>query len=186
MKDLKPIIKECFANMYVIAKADMRAHFKGDKKQGKQWDLARALVFLHKVSENPDLYFAPEYTWAEWQNSVRQHLDSHPDVLSGCKNSAERKDAIATIRGCLVDGPNDFVYNNVSVVFQDKGLRNFCDMVHDFYYKDHFKNRVYVNEAGIREYAKKLAKWTNVAQTKNCVARGLKKQVYGAYQRQYN
>ena len=179
--EMKAIIKQCFENIYVIARQDVKKHFKDDKKRGTQWDVARSLVFLRDVAKNPDKYFAPEYTNAAWDARVDEYIKT-----SGLSDVQIKKYGIKYVRsltkGSLVEQPFSVVFNKVYPVFQEKGLYAFCEMVQDFYYQDFFKN-VYVSESGIREYAEQIEKWANVARSGNCITRGIKKQIYGAYER---
>lgn len=180
--ELKPVIKKCFMDMYIVARADMKKHFKADKRQGKQWDFARSLVFLADVAKNPDKHFAPAFTNAAWNKRTFDYME---------KSSLLKQDiaehgvdyVVAVTKGSFVSGPGAIVADKIGYAVQGNDVRNFCDAVQSFYYQEHHKT--YVNECYIKDVATRFAKWASVAQSKSCVSRKLKEFVFGGYQRQY-
>ncbi|MBR6838917.1 MAG: hypothetical protein IKM94_05135 [Alphaproteobacteria bacterium] len=181
--ELKSVIKKCFMDMYIVARADMKKHFKADKIQGKQWDFARSLVFLADVAKNLDKHFAPEYTNADWDKRTKDYMNNSSLAAQDVKEHGY-KYVFEVTKGCYAYGPGGIVCETVKPCFQDNGLWNFCEQVQNYYYQDVDKN-VYCSKRDIELYAKKLAQWANVAQSKSCVSRKLKEFVFGGYQRQY-
>lgn len=179
--ELKSVIKQCFMDMYVVARADMKKHFKADKKQGKQWNGARSLVFLADVAKNPDKHFAPEYTNAAWNKRTFDYMEK--SSLSKQDIAKHGVDYVAGItKGSLVWGPGDVVADKIKYAFQNRDVWNFCNAVQNFYYQDNYET--YVNERYIKDFAAQVSKWAKVAQSKSCVSRNLNEFVFGGYQRQ--
>ena len=180
--ELKPVIKKCFMDMYIVARADMKKHFKADKRQGKQWDFARSLVFLADVAKNPDKHFAPAFTNAAWNKRTFDYMEK--SALTKQDIAKYGVDYVAAVtKGSLVSGPGAIVADKIGYAVQSSDVWNFCDAVQDFYYQDNYET--YVNESYIKDVATQFSKWASVAQSKSCVSRKLKEFVFGGYQRQY-
>ena len=187
MKDLKAIIKQCFEDMYVIARNDVKQHFKEDKQRHNIWNHGRSLAFLHNVAKNPDMYFAPAYTNAEWSARVENFIDTD----AGMRKSFQEHNANpefkvylrALARGAFVSGPFANVYANIYPVLQDRDLYNFCAEVQNFYYQGVLD--VYANETLIKKYAKKISNWAEIVRKQNTISGRLMKRFVGGYERQY-
>lgn len=181
-REIKALVKQCFENIYTIVRQDAKKHFKSDKKNGEQWNIARSLVFLGGVAKNPDMYFAPEYTNAAWNKRTREYMKKSSLVQQDIAKYGV--DYVAgVVKGSIVEAPFSIVFHKSILAFQDVAFYTFCEKVQDFYYQ--YIEKTYVDERFIQEYAQKIAKWAKIVQTKNCIARGIKKQVYGSYER-YN
>ena len=183
MQDIKSVIKQCFQDIYTVARADVKKHFKSDCINGQKLNNARALVFLRDVAKNPDKYFAPEYTKESWCARIDDMVMRQDADRMQCQDIYEygmdyvRRQYAAHI----VAGPEDLVDNEIGGIFRDMGPNGFymfCQKVRAYYY-----NHGLVDDKFIREYANKIAKWAKVANAKNFVQRGVMKMAYGSYER---
>ena len=181
MDYLKLVIKQCFENIYFVAKADARKNFKEDKKAGNMLDIARALVVLGDVAKNPDKYFSVESTNAAWDARVENYI-KNTDVAKKQIEKYGIKYVRAITKGSIVESPCSIVFNKVSPVFKDREFWCFCEEVENFYYRSMDKH-IFVNEAYIRDYADKIAAWTKTAKQKNPVKYFFSEWLNGVYQR---
>lgn len=188
MKDLKAIIQQCFKNMYIVARDDVKKHFKEDRQARNHFNLVRSLVFLGHVAKHPDMYFAPEYTDAAWGARVENFINTDPGMIrSFQEHNANPEFKVylrALARGAFVSGPGADVYAKIKPVLQDDELCKFCNEVENFYYQGSL-NGVYPDENFIKKYAKKVAKWAEVVRKQNTVCGKLMKRFINGYERQY-
>ena len=174
MHDLKAIIKQCFEDMYVVARYYAKADFELATKQGRKWDVARSLVFLKDVANNPDKYFSFENTNADWDARVEQHI-KQSDVAQQSIKQYGIDSVRAVTKGSIVWGPANIVFDKIYPIFtgmRSAGLYDFCGDVQDFYYGKHWKN-IYVHEEDIKLYAEKMATLAKIAEQKNPIKRKL-------------
>lgn len=180
-QNMKAIIKQCFADIYSIVRADMKKHFKTDAKYGRTWRYARALVVLGDIAENPDKYFDPKYTNAEWNKRAFAYMEQSPKIK---KNILEYGvDYVAdVVKGSKVDQPYTIVYHKTQSLFQDNEFWKFCNRVQNFYYADVYST--HVDKDFIKSYAQKIAKWARVVNERNALKRNLIKIFSDKYTRQ--
>lgn len=189
MNDLKAIIQQCFENMYIVARDDVKKNFKADKQAQRHLNLVRALVYLKHVAECPDLYFAPEYTDAEWGARVEKFINTDAGMIKSFQDhnaNPEFKVYLRSLaRGAFVSGPSASVYAKISPVLQDVELCNFCKEVENFYYKGVLTG-VYCSENFVKQYAKKISKWAEIVRQQNTLRGKFMRKIVGGYERQYN
>lgn len=171
MKDLKAIIKQCFNDMYVVARFYAKKDFVKNVKQGKKYDIARALVFLKDVAENPDKHFSFENTNAAWDKRVDDYIAKSTSIEQDiAENGIDyvRRD----IKGSSVASPCSIVVDKIRPLFQSTELWSFCENVQDFYYQKYYK-RIYVNDREIIDFARKMSESVKILKQKNPVKRSV-------------
>ena len=168
MKDLKLVVKECFENMYVVARFDAKKNFKSIKKNGDKWDMARALVFLNNVAKNPDKYFSVESTNGAWDARVDKYISQHD--FANDINKWGLGYVRGLVKGCIVESPALIVHRNVKPVVSDSNLWSFCGVVQNLYYSQ-IQPTTYVDKQFLIDYAKKMADLAKIAKQKNPVKR---------------
>jgi len=167
----KQKIEQCFRDLYVIARFYAKKDFAKNEKQGKKWEIARALVFLEDVLQNPDKHFAYEFTNAAWDARVEDYIaKSATAEQSIAEHGIDYVRSVA--KGSLVESPGSIVFNKISPLFQPGKLWSFCENVQNFYYQKHFKD-MYVNHGEIIYFANKVAKTARILEQKNPVKRGV-------------
>lgn len=164
-------IEQAFKDLFFVACFYAKKDFAKNEKQGKKWEIARALVFLEDVSQNPDKHFAYEFTNAAWDARVEDYIAKSATAE---KSIAEHGiDYVrSVVKGSRVDSPSGIVFNKISPLFKPMDLLCFCQNVQDFYYQKHYKC-IYVNHAEIINFANKVAKSAKILKQKNSVKRGL-------------
>lgn len=181
-QNMKEIIKQCFADIYSIVRADMKKHFKKDAEYHRTWRYARALVVLGDIAKNPDKYFDPKYTNAAWNKRTFEYMVQNPKIK---KNILEYGvDYVAgVVKGSIVDQPYTIVYHKTNMLFQDSEFWKFCNRVQDFYYADVYST--VVDKDFIKSYAQKISGWVRVAKERSVLKQNLMKVFNGKYARQY-
>ena len=182
MQNLKDVIKQCFADLYTVARYNAKKRYAGYKKNHQHLDVARALVFLRDVAENPDKNFAPEYTNADWDARVEKHMQESSLTEKQVQLYGERY-VRAITKGSFVPGPGGIVSQKIQKIdflMQDRDLWNFCEEVQNFYYKNVDKHS-FVNESFIYNYAAKISKMATVARQNNVIVRNVMEWWCGSY-----
>jgi hypothetical protein len=176
--DLKLIIKQCFEDLCEYAHFKIKKNYAEYKKQGKLYDMVRALVFLRDVAQNPDKHFSVECTNDAWDARVEKYIQENNVIQNYIKKHPEH--AVykrITIKACSVQTPGDVVFNNIKPLMKDHNLYGFCKEVKNFYYKDIYK-KTFVDVKFIRKYAGQMHSLANMAKQKNPVIRGIQQMFY--------
>ena len=166
MHDLKAVIKQSFEDLYVIARFYAKKDFAKNEKQNAKWDIARSLVFLKDVANNPDKHFAYEFTNAAWDKRVEDYI---------AKSAVDEYliDYVRSVaKGCLVETPSSIVFDKINPLFKALNLWSFCENVQSFYYQKRFKN-IHVRDREIVCFANKVAKTARILEQKNPVKRSV-------------
>lgn len=171
MHDLKAVIKQSFEDLYVIARFYAKKDFAKNEKQNAKWDIARSLVFLKDVANNPDKHFAYEFTNAAWDKRVEDYIAK--SALAEQSIAEHGIDYVRSVtKGSLVEQPSSIVFNKINPLFKALNLWSFCENVQSFYYQKHFKN-IYVSDREIVCFANKVAKTARILEQKNPVKRSV-------------
>ena len=170
---MKLVIKQCFEDLYTIARCDIQHNYSDYKDSGRLYDMARALVFLRDVAQNPDKHFSIESTNDAWEaraeaymqtdNSIQAYLKKHPE------HEIYKRKIVKTNN---VKTPSEIVVGRLEPLFNNANLYIFCKEVKNFYYKDLYPKSV-MNVKFITKYAKKVHKLATIAKQKNLVIRGI-------------
>ena len=164
-------IEQCFRDLYVIARFYAKKDFAKNEEQGKKWEIARALVFLEDVLQNPDKHFAYEFTNAAWNARVQDYIaKSATAEQSIAQHGIDYVRSVA--KGSFVESPGSIVFNKINPLFKALNLWSFCQNVQDFYYQKHDKE-IYVNHGEIINFCDKVIKTARILEQKNPVKRNI-------------
>ncbi len=160
-------IRECFSDMYDVARFNAKKDFKKNERCGNKWSVARALVALNDVAKNPDKYFAPKNTYDAWKQRALDYVKNHPEDVR--KYGASYVYDVAF--GAIVQQPYTIVFDNICSVCLDSDLWDFCGAVQDYYYRNVFKVSPY--EPMILDFAEKMSRRAKIVKQKNPVKRAV-------------
>ena len=164
-------IEQCFRDLYVIARFYAKKDFKTNENKGAKWDIARSLVALKDIANNPDKYFSFENTNAEWNARVQDYIAKSATAEQSI--SQYGIDYVRSVtKGSLVETPGSIVFNKINPLFKALDLWSFCENVQDFYYQKRFK-QIYVREGEIIDFANKVAESAKVLRQENPVKRNV-------------
>lgn len=171
--DMKIVIKNAFADAYVVAKFNAKKNFQKNVKNGNKWNVARALVALNDVAQNPDKYFSPENTYDAWKQRAREYAANHPETVK----EYNEKYVYDLAMGCIVKQPYSIVFDKIYPVihdyfgYGDADYMGFCGAVQNYYYHKIFNTRPY--EPTIFDFAEKMSKRAKIVKQKNPVKRAV-------------
>ena len=166
-------IRECFSDMYDVAKFNAKKDFKKNAKKGNKWKVARALVALNDVAKNPDKYFAPKNTYDAWKQRAIEQVKNHPEDVR--KYGEQYVYNVAF--GAIVQQPHSIVFDKIYPVIHDYfgyGDAEYYDVskaVQDYYYRNEFKVSLY--EPTILDFAEKMSKRAKIVKQKNPIKRAV-------------
>ena len=166
----KQNIEQCFKDMYIVTRFDVKQHFREYKECGKLYDIVRALVYLEHVAKNPEQYFAPEYTLDAWNKRLDEKINSRRELRDAVREYGIDK-VRYNIRGSFGETPHDIVWRSIDAAVRDDALLDFCSCVEDFYYRDIDPTRKQNYFGFILEYSKEMAELSKIVQRRDSVNR---------------
>ena len=166
-------IRECFSDMYDVARFNAKKDFKKNERCGNKWSVARALVALNDVAKNPDKYFAPENTYDAWKQRALDYVANHPEWVKAYTTQYVYNVAM----GCIVQQPYTIVFDKIYPVihdyfgYGDADYMEFCGAVQNYYYHQIFNTSPY--GPTIFDFADKMSKRAKIVKQKNPVTRAV-------------
>ena len=71
-QQVRGIVKEGFWDLRCIIRQNVKKQWKKMTKS-EQYAAARSLALLNHVAKKPEMYFAPEYTSAQWEARAKEY-----------------------------------------------------------------------------------------------------------------
>lgn len=161
---MKIVIKNAFADAYTVARFNAKKDFKKNAKKGNKWNVARALVMLNDVAQNPDKYFSPENTYDAWKQRALDCVKNHPEDVKKCGEQYVYNVAF----GAIVQQPHNIVFDKIYPVihdyfgYDDADYMDFCGAVQNYYYRNVFSGIMMPYEPTIFDFAEKMSKRANI------------------------
>lgn len=140
--DIYNAIKSGFANLRILARADIKRRWKTLSRDQK-YAAARSLVYIDGVANNPANFFAPENTARDWH--ARAEKFAREKALTG-------QDAASAFY--IVQDPKGIVYNTAGNAIWgvlNPDFFNFCAAVQAWEY-DRTSNKAFIR-AGADRFA---------------------------------
>ena len=76
-QQVRGIVKEGFWDLRCIIRQNVKKQWKKMTKS-EQYAAARSLALLNHVAKKPEMYFAPEYTSAQWEARAKEYAKKMP------------------------------------------------------------------------------------------------------------
>jgi len=167
--DIEIVIKNAFADAYIVAKFNAKKNFKENAKNSNKWNVARALVMLNNVAQNPDKYFAPENTYDAWKQRALDYVKNHPEEVKAYTAQYVYKVAF----GAIVQQPHNIVFDKICSVCLGSDLWDFSEAVQNYYYRNVLRGIMMPYELTIFDFAEKMSKRAKIVKQKNPVKRAV-------------
>lgn len=141
MKYTDAEIQKCIKSGLMAYKENAKLFYRNYPSVWKKMSLtekvaaARAWVYMSHVAKEPKLYFAPEYTLADWRARAYKYT---------LENNMENNSATMKTAHLIVPGPKEIVENNARDAISEPYFSakffykyyNFLKMIQDYEYAD--------------------------------------------------
>ncbi|MBQ8294738.1 MAG: hypothetical protein IJX89_05130 [Alphaproteobacteria bacterium] len=171
--DIYNAIKSGFANLRILARADIKRRWKTLSREEK-YAAARSLVYIGGVANNPAKFFAPENTARDWY--VRAETFAREKSLDG-KDVASAFYIVQDPKGIVYNAAGNAIWGELNIE-----LFNFCAAVQGWEY-DRISNREFIRDgadrfaANILDMSKRFASLVSI-QRANPILRPFKEMAF--------